>query len=91
VTRTIVDFGIDLGTTNSSIAVLKGTQTEVIKNNEGFEYTPSVVHYDKKDRLRVGARAKENLDRDPERTRRLNSSSRWGLPNRKSLSTLEEA
>jgi len=33
--RMTIDFGIDLGTTNSSIAVLKGTEVEVFKNNEG--------------------------------------------------------
>jgi molecular chaperone DnaK len=35
--RGTVDFGIDLGTTNSTIALLKGTDVEVFKNNEGAE------------------------------------------------------
>ena len=63
--RTTVDFGIDLGTTNSAIALLKGTEVEIIKNNEGHEYTPSAVFVDKNNALIVGARAKDRLDSDP--------------------------
>lgn len=62
--RATIDFGIDLGTTNSSIAVLRGIEGEVFKNNEGVEYTPSVVWIDKNDRLFVGRRAKERLEDD---------------------------
>lgn len=64
--RTTIDFGIDLGTTNSEIAVLKGTEIEVFKNNEGFEYTPSAVWIDQKNRLWVGRQAKERLEEDSE-------------------------
>lgn len=64
--RVTVDFGIDLGTTNSAIAVLKGTDVEVIRNNEGFEYTPSAVFIDRNGGLTVGRRAKERLDIDAE-------------------------
>jgi molecular chaperone DnaK len=64
--RTTIDFGIDLGTTNSSIAKLNGTETEVIKNNEGSEYTPSVVWADKNKRLIVGRPAYERLVSDPD-------------------------
>ena len=38
-----IDVGIDLGTTNSAIGVLKGNTVEVVKNNEGFECTPSAT------------------------------------------------
>ena len=41
--RNTIDFGIDLGTTNSSIAMLRGTDTEIIKNNENFEITPYMI------------------------------------------------
>jgi molecular chaperone DnaK len=61
-----IDFGIDLGTTNSSIAALRGTEVEVFRNNEGFEYTPSAVWLDKNGGLRVGRRAKERLEDDRE-------------------------
>jgi len=64
--RATIDFGIDLGTTNSSIAVLKGMIAEVFKNNEGFEYTPSAVYIDKKNRLWVGQKAKQEVEQDPE-------------------------
>jgi molecular chaperone DnaK len=67
-TRPTIDFGIDLGTTNSSIAVLNGTGVEVFKNNEGQEYTPSAVWIDGKGKLYVGRLAKERLDDDNENT-----------------------
>lgn len=56
--RSTVDYGIDLGTTNSCIAVLDGTTGKIIKTNERAEYTPSVVAFDRKGRLRVGQTAK---------------------------------
>lgn len=64
--RATIDFGIDLGTTNSSIAVLRGTEVEIIKSNENSEITPSAVWIDKKDSLYVGRRAKERLIVDPD-------------------------
>ncbi len=64
--RTTIDFGIDLGTTNSEIAVLRGTEVQVFKNNDGVENTPSVVWIDRKDRLYVGKQAKDRLEEDPE-------------------------
>ena len=67
-TRETIDFGIDLGTTNSSIALLKGTEVEVIKNNEGQEYTPSCVWIDKSGRVIVGRAAKERVESDLENT-----------------------
>jgi molecular chaperone DnaK len=63
-TRATIDFGIDLGTTNSEIALLKGTEIEVFKNNEGFEYIPSAVWIDQKNRIWVGRQAKERLEDD---------------------------
>src|SRR4051812_16203954 len=63
--RTTIDFGIDLGTTNSEIALLKGTQVEVIKNNKSQEYTPSVV-WIRANRTIVGIQAKERYFSDPE-------------------------
>src|SRR4051794_30998528 len=65
-TRETIDFGIDLGTTNSSIALLRGTDTEVIKNNENVEITPSAVWMSKEERFFVGRRAKERLEIDPD-------------------------
>src|SRR5215813_10297699 len=64
--RNTIDFGIDLRTTNSSVAMLKGTDTDVIKNNENLEITPSAVWIDKKGSLFVGRHAKERLIVDSE-------------------------
>jgi len=64
--RATIDFGIDLGTTNSSIAVLEGTQVRVIKNDVNSEITPSVVRIDKRGELYVGLRAYEQLEFDNE-------------------------
>ncbi len=55
--RTTIDYGIDLGTTNSAIAVLKGTQAQVVTNKEGSSFTPSVVWIDKRGQLHVGREA----------------------------------
>jgi len=62
--RTTIDFGIDLGTTNSAIAVLKGVATEVIKNTtdgHDADITPSAVYINKKGQIRLGARAKSRI------------------------------
>jgi molecular chaperone DnaK len=60
--RTTIDFGIDLGTTNSAIAVLKGVSTEIIKNNDkDADITPSAVYIDKKGNVRIGDRAKSRI------------------------------
>jgi len=56
--RTTVDFGIDLGTTNSCIAVLEGTAPRIIRTNERAEVTPSAVSFDAKGRMHVGEWAK---------------------------------
>ena len=59
--RATVDFGIDLGTTNSSIAVLEGTRARVFKNNINQEYTPSVVLCNTKGTTYVGIQAKSQM------------------------------
>jgi molecular chaperone DnaK len=57
--RTTIDFGIDLGTTNSAIAVLNGVTTEIIKNNDDADVTPSAVAIDRKGTTTyVGLRAR---------------------------------
>ncbi len=66
--RSTVDFGIDLGTTNSAIAVLRGVDAEVIKNNEDRDTTPSAVWIDRRGRLRVGRAAQERAESDPDNT-----------------------
>lgn len=65
-TRDTIDFGIDLGTTNSSIAVLEKHGPRMLPNNEGAECTPSAVSLDSNGAVRVGSEAKNRLVGDPE-------------------------
>src|SRR5215208_5499484 len=61
-------IGIDLGTTNSVVAVMEGNEVKVIANQEGNRLTPSVVAFtDKSDRL-VGDPAKRQAITNPHRT-----------------------
>ncbi|HEY8393621.1 MAG TPA: Hsp70 family protein, partial [Thermaerobacter sp.] len=60
--------GIDLGTTNSVIAVLEGGEPTVITNAEGGRVTPSVVGWSKDGELLVGQVAKRQAVTNPERT-----------------------
>jgi molecular chaperone DnaK len=66
--RETIDFGIDLGTTNSSIAVFTGSGTRVFKNNEGQDYTPSAVLIDSKGKMVIGKKAKERSEYDSSNT-----------------------
>ncbi|WP_067488611.1 Hsp70 family protein [Actinomadura hibisca] len=66
--RATIDYGIDLGTTNSAIAVLSGVDAEIVKNNDGFDTTPSAVWIDRRDRRYVGRAAKERSELDPGNT-----------------------
>ena len=61
-------IGIDLGTTNSVVAVMEGGKPEVIPNAEGQRTTPSVVAYTKKVDLLVGQIAKRQAVINPENT-----------------------
>jgi len=61
-------IGIDLGTTNSVVAVMEGGKPEVITNSEGERTTPSVVAYTKKGDLLVGQIAKRQAVINPENT-----------------------
>jgi len=69
VDRLTVDFGIDLGTTNSSAAVLIGTETRVFDNPENQKYTPSAVWVDAGGRLYVGHPAKQRMYDDEANTK----------------------
>ncbi|AKH84007.1 2-alkenal reductase [Streptomyces sp. CNQ-509] len=60
-----IDYGIDLGTTNSAIAVAEDGGVRIVKNNEQWDYSPSAVYIPKKDIVHVGRRAKERTESDP--------------------------
>jgi molecular chaperone DnaK len=61
-------IGIDLGTTNSVVAVMEGGEVVVIPNSEGQRTTPSVVAFTKKGERLVGAPAKRQAVTNPENT-----------------------
>ena len=61
-------IGIDLGTTNSCLAVMEGGKTRVIENAEGDRTTPSVVAFTKDDEILVGQPAKRQAVTNPENT-----------------------
>jgi molecular chaperone DnaK len=61
-------IGIDLGTTNSVVAVMEGDEPDVIENAEGSRTTPSVVAYKDDGERLVGAPAKRQAITNPERT-----------------------
>ena len=60
--------GIDLGTTNSVVAVLEGGEPTVIANSEGARTTPSVVAFSKNGEILVGEVAKRQAITNPDRT-----------------------
>jgi molecular chaperone DnaK len=61
-----IDVGIDLGTTNSAIAVVQNGEAVIVKNNDGWEVTPSAVWLPKPDVVQVGLEARERAQKDPE-------------------------
>jgi len=61
-------IGIDLGTTNSVVAVMEGKEPKVIVNEEGSRITPSVVAWDDKGEILVGTIAKRQAVTNPEHT-----------------------
>ena len=61
-------IGIDLGTTNSCVAVMEGQSAKVIENSEGARTTPSIVAYQEDGEVLVGASAKRQAVTNPKNT-----------------------
>ncbi len=61
-------IGIDLGTTNSCVAVMEGSSPKVIENSEGDRTTPSVVAFTKDGEIQVGQPAKRQAVTNPQNT-----------------------
>jgi len=61
-------IGIDLGTTNSCVAVMEGDKTRVIENSEGDRTTPSIIAYTSDNEVLVGQAAKRQAVTNPQNT-----------------------
>ena len=61
-------IGIDLGTTNSCVAIMEGNTTKVIENAEGARTTPSIIAYQDDGEILVGASAKRQAVTNPKNT-----------------------
>ena len=61
-------IGIDLGTTNSCVAVMEGNKAKVIENAEGARTTPSMVAFADNGEVLVGQPAKRQIITNPENT-----------------------
>ncbi len=61
-------IGIDLGTTNSCVAIMEGKAAKVIENSEGDRTTPSIVAFTKDDEVLVGQPAKRQAVTNPQNT-----------------------
>lgn len=95
-----VDYGIDLGTTNSCIARWEGGAVRVFQNNDQMNVTPSAVHILKTGRVIVGRRAYAALLTDPDNVaiefkrwmdRRIASDSRLPSENSRPRSFLQKS
>lgn len=64
--RETIDIGIDLGTTNSTVAICESGRSRVIKNNESWDYTPSAVWIPREGMTHVGRKARERVESDPD-------------------------
>ena len=61
-------IGIDLGTTNSCVSIMDGTQPKVLENSEGARTTPSMVSFDEENSRLIGQPAKRQAVTNPENT-----------------------
>jgi molecular chaperone DnaK len=66
VSRETIDVGIDLGTTNSALAIAAGADAAVVRNTWQREFTPSAVYVSENGNIYVGDEAKSRLERDPD-------------------------
>lgn len=80
-----IEIGIDLGTTNSAVAVVKSNEIEIIKNPHGEETTPSVIFADKNGNLLVGSKAKKKAADDTN----LSSAQNWRAETKRLMGTNE--
>src|SRR5437660_1518707 len=84
--RETIDFGIDLGTTNSAIAVFEDGRPRIIRNGQQEETTPSAVLVDRSGRVLVGRTAYNQAVLRPDRVARefkrsMGTNSKFSLGN----------
>ena len=72
-------IGIDLGTTNSCVAVMEGGEPVVITNSEGARTTPSVVSFQANGERLVGQIAKRQAITNPETYNNFYKEKKWEL------------
>ncbi|MGQ0466767.1 MAG: Hsp70 family protein [Sporichthyaceae bacterium] len=65
-TRDTIDVGIDLGTTNSALALASGADATVVRNTWQREFTPSAVYLSGSGNVYVGEEARSRIERDPD-------------------------
>ncbi|HHE31862.1 MAG TPA: molecular chaperone DnaK [Chlorobaculum parvum] len=86
-------IGIDLGTTNSCVAVMQGTQPSVIENSEGYRTTPSMVAFTKTGERLIGQAAKRQAVTNPKNTvfsiKRFMGRKYDEVPNEKKLASYD--
>lgn len=70
-------LGIDLGTTNSCMAIIEGGEPTIINNKEGGRTTPSVVAFNKKSERIVGEQAKRQAITNSDQTVTSIKRQRW--------------
>ena len=63
---TTISIGIDLGTTNSSVAVIQQNEAQILKNSLGEESTPSIIYADKNGNIVIGSKAKRVMNNSKE-------------------------
>lgn len=61
-----IEIGIDLGTTNSSVAIIQNNETKILKNALGEESTPSIIYADRNGNIVVGSKAKRVMNNSKE-------------------------
>ena len=66
--RITIDYGIDLGTTNSTIACFRGIKPILLKSSKGISLMPSAVHITSDGNIITGLAAKKLMDEDPQNT-----------------------